>query len=107
MLEYAKVHRKCPLLFFTSNPLGETDRWLIQKTFAKNESALHDARLIRIHVPLDREPNKTELGKQYKIVEVPTLLLLDPNGRELGRRAGKIAETELPRFLEAAKQAVP
>ncbi|ANM31739.1 hypothetical protein ABI59_22550 [Acidobacteria bacterium Mor1] len=55
--------------------------------------------LERIAVDAEIRP---ELARQYRVHSYPTLILLSPDGRETGRRSGRLAIDELDRLVALA-----
>ena len=49
-----------------------------------------------------------DLAKRYKLTKLPTMVILDANGKELNRREGFIGEVEFRRgFLDLTKIEAP
>ncbi len=104
-LELAREKKKKVLVFFTSDPPGEEARWNIKGTLAKksNLEAIEEHKCIPVKIALDTALESTT-AKRYRIQALPTMLLLDSDGKELNRRVGKIGETEFRNgFLDLAK----
>lgn len=90
--------------FFMNQPPGALARWNIQNTLRKssNRQALDESDAIRVQVRLDSL--EAPLAREYRIEDLPTMLLLSPEGEELNRRTGKIGEVDFrDGFLNLAK----
>lgn len=106
-LQVAQSANRKVVLFLMSSPPGEIDRWLVKATLAQpgNQQALNKANVVK--VKLETSLN-SDLAKKYRVTELPTMLLLDPAGKELNRRAGKIGEVDFRNgFLDCSKIATP
>ena len=81
------------LAFFTGQPLSATARWLLRGTLARpeNKKAIAKGRFIKVRVALDRSLT-SELAQRYQIKSLPTMLVLEPDGKERNRRTGRIGE---------------
>lgn len=88
------------LVFFMGSVPGATARRLAGGTLEKsaNREAIADGRFIKVKVMLS---SASELAGRYKITELPTMVLLSPEGNELNRRSGFIGEVPFRRgFLD-------
>lgn len=106
--EARREGRKIVVLFTARHP-GETTRRLMRTTLAKpaNRQAIEEGNFIRIRLKLDTSL-KGKIAKQYKIKNLPTMLVLSPGSRELNRREGMIGEMAFRKgFLDCAKIAKP
>jgi len=94
-LEQGRKENRRIVVFFMSRPPGDTDRWLKEKILGKagNRKALEDGKFIRVQAQVDTDL-KSELAARYKLRELPTFMVLDPQGKELNRREGKIGELD-------------
>jgi hypothetical protein len=101
-LQAARAQNRRTIVLFLPSPLGEHDRqWLVGNTIAKNELRIDKGGFLRVKVPVadlkDSPPART-----YGIKEIPTILMLGADGKELKRlqgTQGQIAETDLTAFL--------
>jgi len=64
------------------------------------------------YVPLDVDLTQNgapgqPLAEQYGVESIPTLIILDPQGRELSRLSGGVNETILMQWLQSFKVSVP
>ncbi len=90
------------LAFFLSDPPGAEARWLADNTLHTNRKAIEDSGILPVKVVLDTAL-RSETARRYEIGELPTLMVLSPNGEELNRRAGRVGEVEFRRgFLDLA-----
>lgn len=94
-LSQAKEENRPVLVFFVGETLKDTTRRMLKTTLSKslNQKAIADGKFIRVHVKLDFAL-KSEPTKQYKIQTLPTMVILDSNGKELNRRKGFIGEMD-------------
>ncbi len=101
-MEQARNEKRSVLLFFTHSAWGEAEKRIAFFGFSKNVKALNkfDYILVKVSPSLD-----SDLARQYKVTKLPTLLILDPNGREKNRREllVDVGETEFPLFLDLSQ----
>ena len=97
-LEQAGREGRRVLVFFMHSPPGQTERWLVSNTIPKNAKHIKNGSYITVKASVSRNL-KDELAQRYGIREVPTLMILDSQGREIARRTGKVGETDFGRFL--------
>jgi thiol:disulfide interchange protein DsbD len=85
----AEGGRRAVILFHAS-PSSQTTRNLIKRVLGHSETkkALEGGKFIRVRL-------KTSLGspvaKKYKIQDLPTVVVVDSEGKELNRRVGYIS----------------
>jgi len=97
-LDQARREDRRVLVFFMHSPPGQTERWLVSNTIPKNDKHIKGGNYIAVKASVSKNL-KDELAEQYGIREVPTLLILDPQGKEIGRRTGRVGEIDFGRFL--------
>lgn len=100
-LEQAAKENRDVVVLFYQRPPSEEYKHLIELTLSKprNLDALaksHD--ILVVSAPSSEDP----LVKKYNITVWPTTLLLAPDGHEITRREGFIAEMDLIDFLKGA-----
>ena len=92
-LQRAKTQDQGLLVLFMASPPGQMTTRLARTTLRKphNVKAITDGRFVRVKVALPTSLD-SETARRYCIRELPTMLVLDPNGAELNRREGMIGE---------------
>lgn len=106
-LQAAQKDNRKVVLFLMSSPPGEIDRWLVKATLAQpgNKQALSNLNAIKVKLEISPQ---SDVAKKYHVTELPTMLLLSPDGKELNRRTGKIAELDFRNgFLDGSKVIKP
>ena len=90
----AKQTDRRVLALFMSDPPSATTIRLAQTTLAKkhNKQAIRDGKFFRVKVVTDSL--SSDLAKRYKLTILPTMIVLDANGKELNRREGFIGEVD-------------
>lgn len=93
----ARANRRRVLLLFLADPPGHFARELKRHTFAKkkNRQAVEEGRFIPVRVSLATDL-RSDLARDYRIRKLPTLLILDSEGKELNRREGADICPEVP-----------
>jgi thiol:disulfide interchange protein len=99
VLNRAKNEKKPVLIDFTTDWCGWSKK-MDRETFAKKDvqKELRDFLLIRIN-PETNDDNK-KLGEDYSISSYPTLVVVNYNGEETGRREGFMEEKDMLKFLK-------
>ena len=94
-IKQARLENRKIVIFFMSKPPGATDRWIQDNILNKknNRNAISEGNYLAVTTQLSPALD-SELAKRYKITKLPTLLLLDPEGRELNRREKTVGEVE-------------
>jgi len=95
----ARAGNRRVLLVFIHDRPSEDDRFVATATLAKNDSRISAGRFLRVKEAVPSSMDKP-LAKQYGVKVTPTILMLDPNGRELGRLSGRIGESPFADWLE-------
>ena len=87
-LEKAKAEGRNIVLLFINSPASDNDRFVMQKIIAKrhNLQALEKGNYLCVRKSTSL---RSEMAKRYQLKELPTVLLLGPDGRELNRRQGR------------------
>jgi len=90
-LKQAKQENKLLLVFFMSKPPSAVGQGMIQTTLSiqQNKKAIDEGNFVRTKQSISPD---SQIAKQYKITEFPTMLILNSNGNELNRREGFIGE---------------
>lgn len=104
-LTQAAAENRSVVVFFANSPPGENERWIKANIIAKaeNETALEKGRFIKVLANVSNK-SKSALARRYGITELPTLLLLGPDGAEKNRREGRIGEVEFRTgFLDCSR----
>ena len=99
-IEKAKAEGRNIVLLFINNPASTQDRFLMDRIIAKRDNlqALEKGNYLRVRRSTSL---RSELARRYKLTQLPTVLLLGPNGQELNRREGSVGEIEFRRgFLD-------
>ncbi len=106
MKQASEGRRRAVILFQASSPSQPT-RDLIKRVLGHSETkkALEGGKFIRVQL-------KTSLGspvaKEYKIRDLPTVVIVDSEGKELNRRVGYISFAEfLAGFLDCTQIVKP
>ena len=96
-LHQAHTEGRKTVVLFVDHPIGYYGRKLIRTTLRKpgNRKALKDGKFVAVMVRLKGKAKKDLMAK-YKLRELPTLLLLDPKGKELNRREKEHTLPEVP-----------
>ena len=110
-LTQAATEHRSVVVLFASLPPGEPERWLKDSIFPKpeNEAALRDGRFIKVLQNVG-SLSASQTAARYKITELPTLLLLGPDGVEKNRRlcrTRRIGEVEFRTGFLDCSQVVP
>lgn len=107
-MDQARRENRGVLAFFTNSAWGETETFIATHCFGKsaNTKALQRTNYIMVKVSPSLD---SDLARQYKVTQLPTLLILDPNGKERNRRELKadIGESEFPFFLDCVEPFKP
>ena len=93
-LQVAKDQDRHVVVLFVRHPMSQLAEDVIKKVINKqeNQTAVKDGHFVAVMV---RGPS-AELREQYRLSEFPTLMILDPSGREIKRREGLDARPEVP-----------
>jgi hypothetical protein len=110
-LTQAEAENRSVVVLFANAPPGEQERWLKNNILSKpeNEGALRDGRFIKVVLNIGNVAT-SDLARHYKITELPTLLLLGPDGVEKNRRpchSRRIGEVEFRTGFLDCSQVVP
>ena len=90
VLVRAKAESRPVLVFFHSSPPSATAQRLATTTILKNAAAIRKGRFLTARVAVSGLGS--DLARQYRLTELPTLILLDPSGKETNRRTGFVGE---------------
>jgi len=92
-LHQARAEDRKVLAFFISSSPGETTSRMARTTLRKshNQRAIATGGFLRVKVSLDPSL-KSDTARRYRIAKLPTMLVLDADGKELNRREGMIGE---------------
>jgi len=66
----------------------------------KNLEALTDISIERVSIDIDESP---ELAAQHKVRGLPTMIALDMQGEELGRKVGALSAIQIKHWLEGLR----
>lgn len=66
----------------------------------KNLEALTDISIERVSIDIDENP---ELAAQHKVRGIPTMIALDLQGNELGRKVGALSAIQIKHWLEGLR----
>lgn len=102
-LAQAKVDNRKVVALFTEPTPNHDEINLGKTTLAKEKNiiALREGRFITVRIKLNKDLTSAD-AKKYRIKKLPTMLLLDPFGRELNRREGFVGEMDFRSgFLDA------
>jgi hypothetical protein len=92
-LAQAKAEDRPVLAFFVSSPPDETSRWLVGNTIPKNAQAIDQGKFIKVLVKVGNL-SKSQDALRYRVTNMPTMLVIGPDGAEKNRREGTIGELE-------------
>lgn len=71
------------------------------KTVSKSLDLISKEKGIEIEeIDIDEKP---ELAKQHKIMSLPTLILVNDNDLEIGRKVGSISLEQIRKWIDSAK----
>jgi len=101
----AAAERRRVVALFTADPMSAEAQRLITNTINKypNPKNLEEGRFVCVHVGVSSDP-KDPTRQQYKILTLPTVLLLDPNGVEINRREGMVGQIPFSQgFLDGSE----
>ncbi len=106
-LRAARKSKRSVLIYFTSNPRSATGEWNIGGTLRKGAQTIEELKLFCVEVKLPVSLDN-DLARKYRITKLPTMVLLDPYGKELNRRVGKVGQMEFQTdFLKCRKVIKP
>jgi len=110
-LTQAAAEQRSVVVLFASIPPGDPERWLKDSILPKpeNEAALRDGGFIKVLQNVG-SLSSSQTASRYKITELPTLLLLGPDGVEKNRRpcrTRRIGEVEFRTGFLDCSQVVP
>ena len=96
-LQQAAAENRNVVVLVDSRPPSHDGERIVTFTMRKpkNREALAKANVIGVRTT----PNNPAL-QDYKVTDVPTMLLLDGQRKQIARREGFVGETDFPRFLE-------
>jgi hypothetical protein len=104
-LRAAEAQKRKVIVLFLPAVLGEADRrWLVGNTIEKNEGRIDKGQFLRVKIAVSADVDIAPV-RDYGIKEVPTILMLGPDGKEVKRlqgSQGRIAETDFTTFLVEA-----
>jgi len=94
-MKQAREEDRRVLAFFLSSPPSQTARDLQKITLRapENIEAIEKGKFIRVKVETSL---KSDFAMKYKITTLPTLVIFSPDGKELNRREGFLAQAEFP-----------
>ncbi|MFP4105532.1 MAG: thioredoxin family protein [Phycisphaerae bacterium] len=89
------------LVFFSASPPSEAARKLMRVSLRKQMVAqpLKRENYIKVRTVVDRDLTE-DLAVKYRLKELPTLMVLDPKGKEVGRLEGYAGETAINELLK-------
>ena len=92
-LATAKAENRHVVVLFVKHPMGELAKTVIANVINKvdNRKAVIAGNFVPVIV---RGPDQ-QMRDDYKLTEFPTLMILDPNGREVKRREGSDTRPEV------------
>ena len=92
-LTTAKSENRHVVALFVAHPMGELAKTVITQVINKgdNRNAVRAGNFVPVIV---RGPDQ-QMRDDYKLTEFPTLMILDPNGREVKRREGSDTRPEV------------
>ena len=96
-LATGKAEGRQIVVLFVYEPPSQTTRNLIRYTIEKpdNRKAVKDGKFVPVMVRVNG-PDEAELKERYQLKEIPTLILLSPDGSEICRREGQETKPEVP-----------
>ena len=99
-LSEANAGNHSVLALFVREPLSEDDRWFVTGPLGKKATLISERGFIRVRISLPPGLD-SNVARDYRVQGTPTLVVLAPGGRELGRRAGRteLGESPLANFL--------
>lgn len=108
-LSKAKAADRHVIVLFVIHPMGDTSQRLIRGVIEKpdNRNAVKAGNFVPVMVRL-KEPEKDRLIEDYGLnpEQIPTLMILGPDGQEIKRREGEMTLREVPfrsEFLDLTK----
>jgi hypothetical protein len=102
VLAQAQAEKRPVLVFFHRQPPGDTSRRLAGATITKNAAAIQKGRFLTVRVPV--AGLDSEWARKYRVKDLPTLVLLDPAGKETNRRTGFVGEAPFRQgFLDGSE----
>lgn len=94
----SSANGNCPkLIKFTSNMCGECKRVepIVQEVVQKYQDSIQ---YIVIPVQIDNKYNQEMISK-YRVTLVPTIIILDKDGKQIKRMEGYINKTDLENYV--------
>jgi thioredoxin-related protein len=104
----AKQTDRRVLMVFVSNPPNADAVRNADFALGKpqNKAAIQEGKFARVKVVVNSLDS--DLARQYKLTHLPTMMILDPNGKELNRREGVVGEVPfLHGFLDLTEVQEP
>ena len=88
----AKAENRPILVLVTEDPPAQTTKDMLRTTLRRpeNKEAINKGRFIQARLVV--ESASSSLAAKYKITALPTMIILDADGKELNRRTGFIGE---------------
>ncbi|MCE5276724.1 MAG: hypothetical protein ABFD92_06595 [Planctomycetaceae bacterium] len=100
VLPKAKEQNRKVLMFFASKPWlqGSNEEFMINVTLTKNRQNIAKANVICVYVPVGNLQD-SPVAKEFRITQLPTSLLLSPNGIEIRRGEGRIGQSDFNKIV--------
>ena len=107
-MQRASVENRPVVVFFMSKPPGYNARHVMSIIKRpENRNALDDGNFVRVKCQVSTRLD-SELARRYKLKQLPTLVLLDPGGKEANRRQGTVGELDFRNgFLDRTRIETP
>lgn len=101
----ARSEHRAMLVFFHADWSG-ADRMLEHETFphADVRHELRDVVAVSVDATDDEDPTLRPIQKRFRVVGVPTIILLDPDGKELVRLNDYVKPEELARLIHERRR---
>ena len=103
-LKQAKQENKFVFVDFMATWCGPCKRMMAETFSAPVVSEYFNKKFVNIQIDVDKEKS---LAKKYKVTNVPTFVILDSEGKEIGRKSGFMVANRFLHFAQVLMKDAP